>query len=65
MEGFNIVDGAILGIVLVSAILAYARGLVRELMSIASWIFAAFVAFVFAASGNSLTEFPFPSFGTR
>ena len=48
MEGFNIVDGAILGIVLVSAILAYARGLVRELMSIASWIAAAFVAFVFA-----------------
>ena len=48
MEGFNVVDGAILGIVLVSAILAYARGLVRELMSIASWIAASFVAFVFA-----------------
>ena len=34
----------ILGILLVSAVLAYARGLVREIMSIASWIAAAFVA---------------------
>ena len=36
MEGFNIVDGVILGTVLVSAVLAYARGVVREIMSIAS-----------------------------
>ena len=56
MEGFNIVDGAILSIVLVSAILAYARGLVRELMSIASWIAAAFVAFVFAPQVRPLIK---------
>ena len=56
MEGFNIVDGAILSIVLVSAILAYARGLVRELMSIASWIAAAFVAFVFAPQVKPLVK---------
>ena len=56
MEGFNIVDGAILSIVLVSAILAYARGLVRELMSIASWIAAAIVAFVFAPQVKPLVK---------
>ena len=48
MEGFNIIDGAILAIVLISAILAYARGLVRELMAIAGWVVSASVAFIFA-----------------
>ena len=56
MEGFNIVDGVILGTVLVSAVLAYARGLVREIMSIASWIAAAFVAFVFAPQVKPLIK---------
>ena len=35
MSDFNIVDGVILAIVIVSSLLAYSRGLVRELMSIA------------------------------
>ena len=48
MEGFNIIDGVILGIVLISAILAYARGIVREAMAIVGWIVAAGVAFAFA-----------------
>jgi len=56
MEGFNIVDGVILGTVLVSAVLAYARGVVREIMSIASWIAAAFVAFVFAPQVKPLIK---------
>ena len=38
MTDFNIVDGVILAIVIVSSLLAYSRGLVRELMSIAAWI---------------------------
>ena len=38
MSDFNIVDGVILAIVIVSSLLAYSRGLVRELMSIAAWI---------------------------
>mgnify|MGYP000530495341 CR=1 FL=1 len=37
MSDFNIVDGVILAIVIVSSLLAYSRGLVRELMSIAAW----------------------------
>ena len=56
MEGFNIIDGAILVIVLLSAILAYARGLVREIMAILGWIAAAFVAFIFAPQVKPLVK---------
>lgn len=48
MEGFNIVDGVALALVVVSAILAWARGLVRETLAIAGWIAAALAAFAFA-----------------
>ena len=30
MEGFTLVDGIVAGVIVVSAILAYARGFVRE-----------------------------------
>ena len=48
MDGFTIVDGVVAAIILVSAILAYSRGFVREGMSIAGWIVAAIVAYIFA-----------------
>ncbi len=48
MDGFTIVDGIVALIILVSAILAYSRGFVREGMSIAGWIIAAVVAYMFA-----------------
>ena len=48
MEGFNVVDGVVLAIVILSSLLAYARGLVREIMAILGWVAAALVAFVFA-----------------
>lgn len=48
MEGFNVVDGVVLTILILSSLLAYARGLVREVMAILGWIAAALVAFVFA-----------------
>lgn len=48
MEGFTIVDGGAAIIMLISAILAYSRGLVREILSIAGWVVAAIVAFIFA-----------------
>ncbi len=48
MEGFNIVDGGVLVVVVLSALLAYGRGLVREVMAIAGWVGAAFMAFIFA-----------------
>ena len=48
MEGFNILDGIVLATVVISSLLAYARGLVREVMAIVGWIVAAIAAFVFA-----------------
>ena len=48
MSEFNVVDGVILAIVIISSLLAYSRGLVRELMSIAAWIIAAFLAYFLA-----------------
>ncbi|MGY9053566.1 MAG: CvpA family protein, partial [Rhodobacterales bacterium] len=38
MDGFTIIDGGSAVILLISAILAYSRGLVREALSIAGWI---------------------------
>ncbi|WP_316014592.1 CvpA family protein [Roseobacter sp. HKCCA0434] len=48
MDQFTLVDAVVLGIVLISALLSYARGFVREVMSIAGWVVAAVVAFYFA-----------------
>jgi membrane protein required for colicin V production len=48
MEGFTLVDGIVLVVIVLSAILAYARGLVREALSIAGWILAALAGFYFA-----------------
>lgn len=48
MDGFTIFDGVVGGVIVISAILAYARGFVREVMSILGWVAAAFVAFIFA-----------------
>ena len=48
MEGFTLIDAAVAGIVLLSGILAYSRGLVREMMAILGWVGATVVAFIFA-----------------
>ncbi len=48
MEDFTVVDAAVLVIVVVSALLAFSRGFIRELLSILGWIAAAVVAFYFA-----------------
>lgn len=50
MENFTWVDGGAALIILLSAILAYSRGLVRELMAIVGWLGAAILAFIFAPS---------------
>ncbi|CTQ50882.1 CvpA family protein [Jannaschia donghaensis] len=58
MDGFTIVDGAVAAVILISAILAYSRGLVREAMAIVGWIAAAFLAFTFAGAAEPLvTEY--------
>jgi membrane protein required for colicin V production len=54
MEGFTIVDGIVLVVIVLSAILAYARGLVRESLSIAGWIAAALAGFYFAPMAEPL-----------
>jgi membrane protein required for colicin V production len=60
MEGFTIIDGVVAGIIVISAILAYSRGLVREVLSIAGWVVAAMVAFLFAPWAEPLIkEIPF------
>lgn len=48
MEGFTIIDGVVALVIVVSALLAYSRGLVREAMAIAGWIGATILAFIFA-----------------
>jgi len=48
MEGFTLIDGVVAVVIILSALLAYGRGLVREAMAIAGWIAAAVLAFLFA-----------------
>jgi len=50
MDGFTYVDGAVLAVITVSALLAYSRGLVRETLSILGWVAAAVAAFLFGPS---------------
>ncbi|MBK0326831.1 CvpA family protein [Rhodobacteraceae bacterium F11138] len=60
MEGFTIIDGVVALIIVVSALLAYSRGLVREAMAIAGWIAAAILGFIFAPTVEPLIkEVPF------
>ena len=48
MDGFTIIDGIVAAVIILSAILAYARGFVRESLAILGWIGAAILAFIFA-----------------
>ncbi|WP_368183890.1 CvpA family protein [Aestuariibius sp. HNIBRBA575] len=48
MEGFTYIDGIVAVVIVLSALLAYSRGLVREAMAIAGWIGATILAFIFA-----------------
>lgn len=50
MDGFTIVDGVVAAVIILSAILAYARGFVRESLAILGWIGAAVLAFIFAGT---------------
>jgi membrane protein required for colicin V production len=48
MENFTMVDGVVALVVIISALLAYGRGIVREIMAIAGWVAAAILGFLFA-----------------
>ncbi|HBS49649.1 MAG TPA: colicin V production CvpA [Rhodobacteraceae bacterium] len=56
MEGFTIIDGVVALIIVLSALLAYSRGLVREVMAIAGWVAAAVLAFIFAPQAEPLIK---------
>ncbi len=56
MEGFTIVDGVAALVIVISAILAYSRGFVRECLSILGWVIAGIVAYTFAARGVPLVK---------
>lgn len=48
MEDFTLFDGGVAAILFISAVLAYSRGFVREILSIAGWVGAGVVAFYFS-----------------
>ncbi|MDU8911246.1 CvpA family protein [Aestuariicoccus sp. MJ-SS9] len=56
MEGFTVIDGVVAIVIVLSALLAYSRGLVRETMAIAGWIAAALLAFIFAPQVQPLVK---------
>ncbi|MDB5664230.1 CvpA family protein [Cypionkella sp.] len=56
MEGFTLVDAGVAGIIVLSAVLAYSRGFVREAMAIVGWVGAAVLAYAFAAQAQPLVK---------
>lgn len=54
MDSFTIIDGIVAVIIILSAVLAYSRGFVREALSIGGWILAAIAAYVFAPTVEPL-----------
>ncbi|MDO5612059.1 MAG: CvpA family protein [Paracoccus sp. (in: a-proteobacteria)] len=54
MDGFTIIDAVVAAVIILSAILAWSRGFVRESLSILGWIAAAILAFMFAAAVKPL-----------
>ncbi|WP_254435848.1 CvpA family protein [Ruegeria arenilitoris] len=56
MEGFTIIDGVVALIIVVSGLLAYSRGFLREVLAIAGWVAAAILAFIFAPKAVPLVK---------
>ncbi|CUH68414.1 colicin V production protein [Thalassovita gelatinovora] len=56
MDGFTLIDGVVALVIILSALLAYSRGLVREALAIAGWVIAAVLAFVFAPQVQPLVK---------
>ncbi|MRU14414.1 CvpA family protein [Roseovarius sp. A21] len=56
MEGFTIIDGVVALVIVLSALLAYSRGFVREALAIAGWIVAGVLAFIFAPQVEPLVK---------
>lgn len=56
MDGFTIIDGIVAAVIILSALLAYSRGIVRETTAIAGWVAAAVLAFIFAPKVEPLVS---------
>lgn len=56
MDGFTTIDLVVAAVIVISAILAYARGFVRESLAILGWIAAAVLAFIFAESVRPMIQ---------
>ena len=56
MDGFTIIDGIVAIVIILSAVLAYSRGFVREILSIGGWVLAAIAAYVFAPTVEPLMK---------
>ncbi len=56
MEGFTILDGIVAIVIILSAILAYSRGFVREGLSIGGWIGAVILGYLFADEIKPMLE---------
>ncbi len=56
MGDFTLIDGVVAIIIVLSALLAYSRGFVREALAIAGWILATVLAFMFAGSVQPLVK---------
>lgn len=54
MDGFTIIDAVVAVVIILSAILAWSRGFVRESLAILGWVAAAVLAFVFAATARPM-----------
>ena len=60
MEAFTIIDGVVAAVIIISAILAYSRGLVREALAILGWVAAAILAYILAPALEPLVrEIPY------
>lgn len=60
MDTFTLVDAGVAVIIIVSGILAYSRGFVRETLAIIGWIVAAVLAFMLAPAAQPLVrEIPY------
>ena len=60
MDAFTLVDAVVGFVIIISAILAYARGLLREALAIAGWVVAAVLAFILAPAAEPwMREIPY------
>lgn len=56
MDGFTWVDGAVIGLIVVSGVLAHARGLLREALAIGGWVAGAVLGWMFAPQAAPLVQ---------